>query len=184
MNDFKLAFPNDQQDYVLGIDDLRRTTENELGHQIERERKILIVDDQSSNIEAMKILLKYRVGLDTDTYCVTALSGMQALDIINKDIMSQQEQGKGHQGEPYNKFELILMDCDMPGLSGYETTQKIREFMLMFDLPQPIISAVTGITDQRHVKQASESGMNQIISKPINLEVLTNLVKKMRFPVK
>lgn len=52
------------------------------------------------------------------------------------------------------------MDCDMPEMSGYETTQKIREFMQMFDLLQPVISAVTGISDQKHIKKASESGMN------------------------
>lgn len=55
--------------------------------EINRERKILIIDDQSSNLEAMKILLKYRVGLDTDTFCVTCLSGLQAIDIITQDIM-------------------------------------------------------------------------------------------------
>ena len=39
------------------------------------ERKILIIDDQSSNIRAMEILLKYKLGLDIEKYCVTALSG-------------------------------------------------------------------------------------------------------------
>lgn len=39
------------------------------------EQKILIVDDQSFNIEAMLIILKYNLGLDSKKYCETALSG-------------------------------------------------------------------------------------------------------------
>ena len=41
----------------------------------EAEYKILIVDDQSFNIEALKIILKYSIGLDSDIFCDSALSG-------------------------------------------------------------------------------------------------------------
>ena len=40
---------------------------------------ILIVDDQSFNIDAMKIILKYHLGLDSSKYCTSALSGKKAL---------------------------------------------------------------------------------------------------------
>ena len=135
------------------------------------ERKILIVDDYSSNIKAMEILLKYKIGLDIDKYCVTALGGKKAIELITKDLETQDSADAIQ-----NKFELILMDLDMPGMNGYECTQKIREIMDMFELPQPVISAVTGITDQKHIKKATESKMNQIISKPINSDVLTTLI--------
>ena len=39
------------------------------------DKKILIVDDQSFNIEALLIILKYNLGLDSKFYCETALSG-------------------------------------------------------------------------------------------------------------
>lgn len=76
------------------------------------------------------------------------------------------------------------MDLDMPIMSGYELTKKIREIMNMFGVPQSVISAVTGVTNQKHIKKASESGMNQIISKPVDVDVLTHLIHKIDFPVK
>ena len=43
-----------------------------------------------------------------------------------------------------SKFSLILMDCNMPGMDGFETTKNIREYLYSEDQLQPIISAVTG----------------------------------------
>ena len=43
-----------------------------------------------------------------------------------------------------SKFSLILMDCNMPGMDGFETTKNIREYLYSEDQMQPIISAVTG----------------------------------------
>ena len=78
--------------------------------------------------------MKYNVSLDTDTYCKTALSGQQALSIIKDDLESN---GR-------SKFSLILMDCNMPQMDGFETTRRIRDYLYENDQVQPIISAVTG----------------------------------------
>jgi ornithine carbamoyltransferase len=51
-----------------------------------RDFKILIVDDQSFNIQALLIILKYRIGLDTSKLCETALSGEIAFKMIKEDI--------------------------------------------------------------------------------------------------
>ena len=48
----------------------------------------------------------------------------------------------------------------MPHMDGYQTCQKIREYLYSQNLPQPIISAVTGHTEQEYIDRAIESGMN------------------------
>ena len=70
------------------------------------------------------------------------------------------------------------MDCQMPFMDGYEATNKIREFIDLQGVNQPIISAVTGHTEQAYIKRAMNAGMNQVMSKPVDVEVLKVLLKK------
>ena len=66
----------------------------------------------------------------------------------------------------------------MPFMDGYEATSKIREFIYEQGVSQPIISAVTGHTEQAYIERAINAGMNQVISKPVDIEVLKILLKK------
>ena len=66
----------------------------------------------------------------------------------------------------------------MPFMDGYEATSKIREFIDEQGVSQPIISAVTGHTEQAYIERAINAGMNQVISKPVDIEVLKILLKK------
>lgn len=102
-------------------------------------KKILIVDDQEYNINAIMIILRFQCKISESIECDKALNGQDALEIIIKDIKN-------------NKFkccsyDLILMDCNMPFMDGYEATTKIRQYIYEMELPQPLISAVTGHTE-------------------------------------
>ena len=50
-----------------------------------------------------------------------------------------------------SRFSLILMDCNMPGMDGFETAANIREFLFEQGQDQPIISAVTGHVEQVYI---------------------------------
>ena len=63
----------------------------------------------------------------------------------------------------------------MPFMDGYEATQQIRQMIFIEGLPQPIISAVTGHTEQQYIEKGIKNGMNQILSKPVNVELLKTL---------
>ena len=41
-------------------------------------------------------------------------------------------------------FDLILMDCNMPVMDGYDACHNIRQFLYSRNIPQPLIIAVTG----------------------------------------
>ncbi|MES2770700.1 MAG: response regulator [Pseudomonadota bacterium] len=67
------------------------------------------------------------------------------------------------------KVDIVLMDMEMPGLSGMETTRTIRAQARYQNLP---ILALTGNFSEGSIQSAHTSGMNDFISKPFEADVL------------
>ena len=104
---------------------------------------ILVVEDNKINqMITKKILEKNKM------VCLVADNGMDAIKMVHE-----------------NNFELILMDIHMPGISGIETTQKIREFNKQL----PII-ALTAVTIDENLDEFYKAGFNEIIPKPFKPE--------------
>ena len=91
-------------------------------------RKILIVDDHLFNIEAIKIILQCKVHLDVDFVCDIAMDGAEAIEVILNDILIL------HNGER-SSYALILMDCQMPVMDGFECAREIRRYLKKYKLP-------------------------------------------------
>ncbi|MBN2645994.1 MAG: response regulator [Desulfuromonadaceae bacterium] len=70
-------------------------------------------------------------------------------------------------------FDLILMDVQMPGMSGCETTVAIRQ---QLKLNLPIIALTGGVTEAER-EQALQSGMNAFLSKPVDPDKLDETVR-------
>lgn len=68
-----------------------------------------------------------------------------------------------------NSYQLVLMDLHMPGLSGLETTEKIRLFASKKDVP---IVALTADIDTHVRHECEQAQMNGFLEKPISLEQL------------
>ena len=119
---------------------------------VDKKARILIVDDQSFNIDALQVILKYSIGIDSEI-CDKANNGEQALNMVKKDV---DENNRGL----FCSYDLIFMDCNMPFMDGYDATTAIREFLFEKKIRQPIISAITGHTEQSYVNRAINSGMN------------------------
>ena len=64
----------------------------------------------------------------------------------------------------------------MPIMDGYEATSKIRMYLYKMNIEQPIISAVTGHTEQSYIDRAIQAGMNQILSKPVKHDVINGII--------
>jgi CheY-like chemotaxis protein len=71
-----------------------------------------------------------------------------------------------------NKYDIILMDVQMPGLNGYETVQYIRKQM---KLGLPVI-AMTSQASEEDRQRCLKAGMNDFATKPLEEIELYNLV--------
>nr|NJM04883.1 response regulator [Desulfobacula sp.] len=111
-------------------------------------KQILIVEDMETNRLTAKALI-IKQGYQTDE----AKNGLEALEKCGK-----------------NHYDLILMDCRMPVMGGFEATRKIRENEKNHNLaPVPII-AMTGNAFDSDRQKCFEAGMDDFLSKPVDPE--------------
>ena len=136
--------------------------------------KILIVDDERFNcdiIEGFLMILGFTQRIQMTEF---AYNGEQAVKLIRKSIDEQ---------DPF-RFSLILMDCNMPFLDGYEATKRIRKLFLSQDIPrekQPRIVAITGHIENEYVQKAINSGMDKVYSKPFPIKEFGMLLMQMKY---
>jgi two-component system sensor histidine kinase/response regulator len=120
-----------------------------------RGRRVLVVDDNSSARNVLADILS-NMGLIVST----SNDGATALEAVLKASQSQ-------------AFDLVLLDWQMPGMTGIETASAIRKFNLN---PAPKIAIVTAY-DREDVRQQSKGiGIDHILIKPINSSVIFDTV--------
>ncbi len=114
---------------------------------------ILVVDDNDINLRLAEIILHRHKARVT-----TAHSGAQAINYASM-----------------NSYDIIFMDLHMPGLDGYETTQKIREIT---PGKQPVIIALTANAMPQEKDKVLQSSMNGLLIKPVSSIILQKVVKQ------
>ena len=70
-------------------------------------------------------------------------------------------------------YDVVLMDCQMPVMDGYEATKKIRQ---MPDAQQVPIIAITAHAMQGDREACLEAGMNAYITKPVDSDHLVEAI--------
>ena len=115
------------------------------------ELKILVVDDMPINLTIFKELLK-----DLEAVITPAPSGEMALKILNK-----------------KKFDIIFTDYMMPGMSGVELTEAIRNKGI--DIP---IIALTGDDSDEAKGLFINAGINDFTDKPVVLDSIKKIIAK------
>lgn len=121
--------------------------ENKSGKQ----PRVLVVDDNSAMRRAMELILRAE-------FDVTPLeSGNRAVEHIRQD----------------NDFDVVSLDLNMPGMSGIETLQVIKELS-----PTTEVLLVTAFQDLESAKQALKLGAYDYIEKPINKDDYRESIRK------
>ena len=113
--------------------------------------KILIVEDEKSMREVLKILLEgegYEV--------MTASDGLEGIAHLDKDI-----------------FDLVVTDVKMPKVDGFEVLKRIKEIS-----PDTIVIMITAFGTKESGIEAMKLGAYDYISKPFNIDEIRLIVKK------
>ena len=122
----------------------------------QRAIKALLVEDNKINQKLAKAVLS-KMGCEVDL----AENGVEAVDMAAK-----------------NDYDIVFMDCQMPGMDGFTATSKIREEeMLLGEKHVPIV-AMTANAMPGDKERCLESGMDDYISKPVKKERLAEVLKK------
>lgn len=118
--------------------------------------KILLADDTAVNLSLATKLLKRR-GHD-----ITAVEdGLQAFEAFKE-----------------GSFDVVLMDIHMPVMDGLESTSKIREFEASdTSRPPTAIIAMTANNEQSDHEIYLKSGMNGIITKPLDIKKVVTQIR-------
>ena len=110
--------------------------------EIDPNIRILVAEDNSLNQTVLKANLR-KLGLKADY----AADGVEAVQKSMEKI-----------------YDLILMDCHMPNLDGYEATQRIKAH---YKSEAPVIIALTASAMAEDKARCKESGMDDFLSKPL-----------------
>ncbi len=79
--------------------------------------------------------------------------------------------------DPSKNYDLVLMDCEMPEMDGFEATKKIRSWESTRSANQVPIIALTAHVEFEHRQRVIDVGMNYYVSKPVTLEKITNALR-------
>ena len=74
-------------------------------------------------------------------------------------------------------IQLILMDCHMPEMDGYEATRRMRGREARLGLPRVPVIAVSAATDAAHLEKCVASGMDGVLKKPLRLDELRSMLR-------
>lgn len=117
-------------------------------------KKILIVEDNPQNMR----LIEMSLGSENYTL-LEAINGKDAWEICQKE-------------HP----DLIIMDIQLPKMSGLDVTRKLRELP---EFNQTPIIAITAYAMQEDEEKALDAGCNAYLTKPIKARDLPELIAKM-----
>jgi len=118
--------------------------------------KILVAEDNKANQMLMTDMLEILGHTATIGAC-----GNEALSWFKSDV-----------------FDLVLMDCGMPGMDGFDATRALRSWEQEQGAAPTSVIALTGNIDPGIKQRCFEAGMNDYLAKPFTLNQLEKLLDR------
>ncbi len=118
--------------------------------------RILVVEDHPASQYVAKSLLE-----SLDCTVTVASTGAEALELLGRET-----------------FDLVFMDCQLPGMNGYETTRRMRTILHRY-VPVVAITANAMVDDKQ---RCLDAGMDDFLPKPFTKSVLSDLLCKWLVP--
>ena len=128
-------------------------TSRQIPRSIRQQAKILLAEDHPVNERVVMRMLK-RLGFSADA----VHDGREALSAVSA-----------------GRYDLVLMDCQMPEMDGYQATREIRAQNLD---PRPVIVALTAHALESDREKCIAAGMDDYLSKPVQPEDLARVITK------
>jgi len=119
---------------------------------------VLLVEDNATN-QQVAVAILHKQGYKVDI----AKDGLQALSLFRS-----------------NKYDLILMDCQMPVMDGFEATRKMRNMEYEQGLTHTPIIALTANALDTGREACLSSGMDYFLVKPIRIKAIRDVFSKFR----
>jgi CheY-like chemotaxis protein len=119
-------------------------------------RKILVAEDSRTNQLYISEILK-QIGYEA----VVAANGEEVLHRVSQD-----------------RFDMVLMDCQMPVMDGYEATKKIRSMQEEGGIDHFPVIALTGSALKGEKERCLAAGMDDYLLKPVRREALEGAVRR------
>ncbi len=120
--------------------------------------KILVVDDERDVQTLFEQRFRKEIKM-AEVNFVFAFSGEEALDYLNS-----------HDHEAV----LILSDINMPGMSGLQLLEKIKQ---QYNTPPPIVMMITAYGDPENYDMAKALGADDFLTKPVDFVALKDKLK-------
>ena len=119
--------------------------------------RILVVEDNPDNLElCCQILRMLQCSIQT------AVNGLDALEILRQE-----------------EFDLVLMDCQMPVMDGYEATVKLRELEKAEGRQRRVpVVALTGNAFDEDLDYSRNNGMDDHLAKPYHIRQLVEVINR------
>ena len=120
----------------------------------QRALTLLIVEDNEVNLKVAEKMLQR---LLPQASLIVASRGEEAITRVQQQV-----------------FDLVLMDCQMPGMDGFEASQRLRQEANY----EGVIVACTANTTDQIEERCLASGMNDYLAKPLSLERLNYVLSR------